>query len=887
VGGDEWAKFALLATAVAVAQVFVVITPRNQSYHTTIVFLIPAVLLLPPEFLPLVALIQHVPEWLKERYAWYIQGFNIANYALDLLAAWASAQAIIHATWLIPGERPRIAVAWLVAALVLVATNHVLLALMLRLGRGHSWRTSGLFTFESLSTDLGLAALGITLTGIWHANPWLVVLALTPLLLIHRSLSVPALEAEARIDAKTGLFNTRHFASAISDELDRAGRFGRPLSLLMVDLDLLREINNSYGHLAGDAVLQGVAGVFRQELRHYDVPARFGGEEFSILLPETPRETALEIAERIRRSVAESEFEVETSTEAIRATISIGVSTFPQDGTNANELIHQADVAVYRAKLQGRNRVLGASAEPLLVPTERRMRLVTLAEEGEARAPADRASQSKPKDERRRTPPLPNRLPGRFAASLSKRLTALVCIVGIVGATGGAAGLLLGNNRDLWGMLAITGLVAVGQALALEMPDGSISVGAVGVLAGVALFGPRVALALAITTSVIDWSARRSPPYRLIFNIGTLTIASLGAAGIFALCKSAGVGVVVAGVPAGLAYFGANTGLLSLALAFEGKERWSTVWRDRFTWLLPHYLVYGLIGSVIALGYGAIGLYALFAFALPLLLIRKTQEAYLSHTRQSVQKLRDAAETIQKQNASLEHANQLLRERSMAAMESLAATVDARDAYTAGHSRRVQRLALMVGRQLGLARAELEVLGWAALFHDIGKLAVSDAILLKPGPLTAEEWQRMQEHAEEGARIIDRLGFLSDSVPAIRHHHERWNGGGYPAGLAADEIPLGARIIHVVDALDSMLTTRLYRAGRPLDEAMLELREGTGTQFCPRCADALEQVLATERVEAHGAESVANELGFSRETVSKAVARLEAHTPAPTAATSF
>jgi putative two-component system response regulator len=252
-----------------------------------------------------------------------------------------------------------------------------------------------------------------------------------------------------------------------------------------------------------------------------------------------------------------------------------------------------------------------------------------------------------------------------------------------------------------------------------------------------------------------------------------------------------------------------------------------------------------------------------------------------------VQKLREAAETIQRQNASLEQANQLLRERSMAAMESLAATVDARDAYTAGHSRRVQRLALAVGRQLGLAQAELEVLGYAALFHDIGKLAIPDAILLKPGALTNEEWARMQEHAEEGARIIDRLGFLRDSVPAICHHHERWDGSGYPARLAGDEIPLGARIIHVVDALDSMLTSRLYRAGRPLDEAMLEVRAGAGTQFCPRSADALERVLATERAKAHDAESTANEFGFSRETIRKAMARLEAQTPAQTAATAF
>ena len=151
----------------------------------------------------------------------------------------------------------------------------------------------------------------------------------------------------------------------------------------MADLDLLRDINNTYGHLAGDAVLQGIAEVFRSQLRHYDVPARFGGEEFAILLPETPPEQAFEIAERIRRTVAARTYDVETSSEPIRATVSIGVAAFPRDGADANELIHQADLAVYRAKLQGRNRVLDASSEPLLMPEKRQSRLVAVPEDGD------------------------------------------------------------------------------------------------------------------------------------------------------------------------------------------------------------------------------------------------------------------------------------------------------------------------------------------------------------------------------------------------------------------------------------------------------------------------------------------------------------------------
>jgi diguanylate cyclase (GGDEF)-like protein/putative nucleotidyltransferase with HDIG domain len=855
----QWTAFLILASAAATARLFVVRTPADQAYHTDIVFLIPAALILPPELLVLVAVVQMVPEWLKMRYRWYLQTFNIFDYLLSAMAAWFVGRVVLLEHTSIANEALRLSVAGVAACVVFVAVNHTLLAVMLRLARGFSLRETGLFDAEYLATDLVLAALGVAVYAFWKSNPWLVPFALTPLFLIHRSLSVPALQAEARVDPKTGLFNARHFAAALSEEIGRARRFERPMSLIMADLDLLRDINNSYGHLAGDAVLKGIAEVFRAQLRHYDVPARFGGEEFSILLPETPPEQALEIAERIRRAVAERTFDVETSSEPIRATVSIGVAGYPKDGTDANELIHQADLAVYRAKLQGRNRVLGASSEPLLVPTDRTARLIAVPEEGDHHAPLPGAVQMQPKEERRTEPrhPRPHAVHGPRFLSLDRRLSLTVGLVSAVGVSAGIVGLALSwTSKDLLGLLTVLALVGIGQALALDVDDGgSISVSAVGCLAGAALFGPRVALALAITVVAVEWSARRAPLHNTLFNIGALTLASLGAASVFRVGDFVGGGtahrIVVAalGLGAGAVYFAVNMSLLSLALGLEGHERWWNVFRERFAWLLPHYLVYGFIGGVMALAYEAVKLFALAVFSVPLLLQRKTQEAYLKHTQRSAQKLRQAAETIQSQNVSLEQANKLLKERSTAAMESLSATVDARDSYTAGHSRRVQQLALAIGRELGLSQAELDLLGHAALFHDIGKLAIPDAILLKPASLTPDEWSLMQRHAEEGARIIDRLGFLNDAVPAIRHHHERFDGTGYPDRLRGEEIPLGARIIHVADALDSMLTTRIYRAARPAAEALHELRRSAGTQFCPRCVSALERILPLESLQ--------------------------------------
>jgi diguanylate cyclase (GGDEF)-like protein/putative nucleotidyltransferase with HDIG domain len=842
-----WTTFLILGTIAAVAQLFVVRTPRNQSYHTTIVFLIPAAMLLPPELVVLIGVVQHIPEWLKNRSAWYIQIFNICNWTLSMLAAYAAFHGMLRVA---PESNVEYALAGLSAAAAMVAVNHLLMAPMLHLARGHSLRESGLFSFPSLSTDLVLAMLGVAMGAFWSRNPWLIPFSVAPLLLIHRSLSVPQLQEEARVDPKTGLFNARHFAAALNEELLRAERFDRPLSLVMADLDLLRDINNTYGHLAGDAVLQGIAEIFRAQLRHYDVPARFGGEEFAILLPETPPEQAFEIAERIRRTVASRAYDVETSSEPIRATVSIGVAGYPRDGSDANELIHQADLAVYRAKLQGRNRVLDASSEPLLMPEKRQGRLVAVPEDGDHIVPLPPPAESAPQQERRH--PRPHAMHGPRFLSLSRRLALFVGLVSAVGVAAGLLGAIFGTSTDWIGMIALVALVGAGQALALEVDDGSISVSAVGSIAGAALFGPRAALAIALTIAAVEWSARRSPFHYVVFNVGTLTLSSLAAAAVFAggfSGKFQDVVYVIAGVAAGATYFAVNMSLLSAVVAIEGHERWWAVFRERFAWLTTHYLVYGFIGGVIWVGNENAGLWALAVFAVPLLLMRKTQEAYLRHTQRSAQKLRAAAETIQTQNVSLEHANRLLRERSTAAMESLSATVDARDAYTAGHSRRVQQLALAIGRELGLSQAELDLLGHAALFHDIGKLAIPDAILLKPASLTAEEWELMQRHADEGARIIDRLGFLNDAVPAIRHHHERFDGTGYPDSLKGEEIPLGARIIHVADALDSMLTTRIYRAARPAAEALDELRRAAGTQFCPRCVAALERILPIEGVD--------------------------------------
>src|SRR5262245_32505920 len=184
-----------------------------------------------------------------------------------------------------------------------------------------------------------------------------------------------------------------------------------------------------------------------------------------------------------------------------------------------------------------------------------------------------------------------------------------------------------------------------------------------------------------------------------------------------------------------------------------------------------------------------------------------------------------------------------LRLAKHAEIEELSAQIDARESYTAGHARRVRLIALDIGDELRLATEERAALARAALFHDIGKLSVPDEILLKPSTLTASEWELMRRHSDEGARMLETVGAFADAVPGVRHHHERFDGTGYPQGLSGEAIPLIARIVHLADALDSMLTTRIYQARRSPKEALAEIRAGSGTQFCPRCVAALERLI--------------------------------------------
>ena len=216
-------------------------------------------------------------------------------------------------------------------------------------------------------------------------------------------------------------------------------------------------------------------------------------------------------------------------------------------------------------------------------------------------------------------------------------------------------------------------------------------------------------------------------------------------------------------------------------------------------------------------------------------------------------------ETLRRRTLRLAESNRLLEESALEAVESLNASVDAKDPYTAGHSQRVRRIAVALGRELGLGPKQIDVLHFAGLFHDIGKIGVPDAILTKPDRLTELEYEIVKRHPEDGARIVGRLRRLHAAVPAILHHHERWDGNGYPHGLRGDGIPIEAAIVGLADALDAMTTDRPYSCARTLEDATEEIVRNRGTQFAPAVVDAFVLLVEREPV-LFGIDPMADEL---------------------------
>jgi putative nucleotidyltransferase with HDIG domain len=205
-------------------------------------------------------------------------------------------------------------------------------------------------------------------------------------------------------------------------------------------------------------------------------------------------------------------------------------------------------------------------------------------------------------------------------------------------------------------------------------------------------------------------------------------------------------------------------------------------------------------------------------------------------------------EELERENQRLRGETVWLRDARRDAVRLLAEALEAKDSVTRGHSNRVRKLCLEIARELGLRPEMCERLELGAFLHDLGKLGVDDAVLKKPGKLTPDEYSQMQEHPEIGMRMLEASPFFADVIPIVRHHHERWDGTGYPSGLAEEDIPLESRIIAICDTYDTMVSSRPYKLPLPSETALQTLRNMAGKLFDPQLVEIFIEHRVYERV---------------------------------------
>ncbi len=858
----DWRTFLALATLATFAQFLEVEAPGRQYYYPHLVFFFAALLLLHPLLFAVVVIIPHLVEWVQKRLThspylrnWYLQPFNISNHLI------AGFLARTLWTFLRPEAETLTSVltvlAVMAAALVYAVVDHAIVGEALVVARRISWRESGVLESENVLTDLFLLLVGYMVAVLWRVSPWLIVPALSPLALIYRALTVPQLRQEAQTDSKTGLLNARHWNRLLAEYLERAGRLEQPLAVIMADLDLLRNINNTYGHLAGDAALAGVSELIRANIRERDFAGRFGGEEFAIALPDTEIEEALIVADRIRRAVAAAQFRVSDASVPIHVTLSLGVACFPRHGNEVERLIHEADVALYQAKLAGRDRVSSASDVPHSVKLEQppaqddqtTTASVTTAAgarpEGAGATPAQAAQT--PADQMPGQAETQKSSPGLAQTPPLIALVTGVIVAGLLIAAFGFASTPAPDWLAIGLLAAFAGVAELYPLMVYRHVTTSVSV-AVNFAAALVTGLPGVVCTSAAIV-LAHFLQKRPQLYKTGFNWATHVLAGLIPV----------LGMRVLGVPlnlrniplvaipvvvSALGYYIVDTSLVAAAISVQTTEPIIPTWRRHFRWLAMYYVVLCLMGLVLAVAYLMLGPLGVAIFVLPVFMVRFAQQQYVERTEEAVSELQRMNAELSQANREVINASKAIRQLNDELFLTLAKIIDARDRYVFGHSVKVADYATAIAAEMRLPAERVAALRQAALLHDLGKIGIAEGILNKPSALTESEYQRMQAHAVLGAEFLATSQNLRALAPFVRHHHEWWNGAGYPDGLHRDEIPLEARILAVSDAIEAMASDRPYHHGMSLDEIVNEIQKYSDAQFDPDVAEAFIQVAA-------------------------------------------
>lgn len=404
---------------------------------------------------------------------------------------------------------------------------------------------------------------------------------------------------------------------------------------------------------------------------------------------------------------------------------------------------------------------------------------------------------------------------------------AVILAAGIIGAATQVAHFSSAHPLQFWCYFLVT-ILTSGLKIRLPMVFATLSVNFLFILVGIVQFSLPEAIALGVAGTIVQclWRPRSRPrAIRIAFSTCSIALAVIAAHTVFHGPLNPMLGdlhPVLLGLAA-CTYFVVNTFLVAGVIALTERKSIYRTWYQTYFWILPYHLAAASVAwLIVVLTRQNSWTSALVLFPLVYFVYR----SYKIHL-----------ERLEKDKIHVEEIAGL----HLRTIEALALAIEAKDTTTADHLHRVRVYATEIGREIGLSQKELDALQAAALLHDIGKLAVPEHIISKPGRLTPEEFEKMKIHPLVGAEILEEVKFPYPVVPIVRAHHEKWDGSGYPFGLAGEEIPIGSRILSVVDCLDALASDRQYRRALPLDQAMEIVNSESGKSFDPVIVDIMRR----------------------------------------------
>ncbi len=350
--------------------------------------------------------------------------------------------------------------------------------------------------------------------------------------------------------------------------------------------------------------------------------------------------------------------------------------------------------------------------------------------------------------------------------------------------------------------------------------------------AAIVVFGPVVAAMMSTVSTVVTSlaSPRKTAPHKVLFNACLFITTILAAGRVFEMLgghATANVSQLILPLAGcGATYFLIDTFGVSVIVGLQqGLSAWR-IWQRTYLWTtITHLVGFVPLGAIIVVIYLHIGITGVGLFLVPLMLARYSFKLYAE-----------------------------MRDVHIETVRALTSAIDASDPFTRGHSERVTKYSVAIARELRLSERRVQIIEYAGFLHDMGKVALQHELLLKPAALSDDEWEMMRSHPGIGARIVSDLHFLSGAREVVLHHHERYDGMGYPDGLSGEAIPLEARIVKVADAFDAMMSDRPYRASLGLEKTINELEKGRGTDFDPRVVDVFLTLVHQGRVSVQAVE---------------------------------